>query len=313
MLNLILNSLVPVFFGIGLGLVGGWTRDVDNHHVGELNALVMDFAVPASIFAAVVTTSRGTLIDQLGLALVLTVTMLLVYALVFVMTWKAYSSTPAEASIQAITTGFPNCASAGLPLIASLLGRQHTVSVAVAIACGSIFMSPITLAIAGLKGKPACFATIASAFLAACKKPIVLAPIIAVIFVFTGIQLPEPLENSFLLAGEVSGGAGLFLTGLILSGQKLRFDTNVAIQVMLSNIAQPMLAAALAWAVGLGAEMTREAILLAALPSGFFGILFGLRANVTNPAVGTSVVASTALSALTLPAAIYLTARMTTT
>ncbi len=79
---------MPVFFGIGLGLVGGWTRDVDNHHVGELNALVMDFAVPASIFAAVVTTSRGTLIDQLGLALVLTVTMLLVYALVSVMTWK---------------------------------------------------------------------------------------------------------------------------------------------------------------------------------------------------------------------------------
>ena len=29
MLNLIWNSLVPVFFGIGLGLVGGWTRDVD--------------------------------------------------------------------------------------------------------------------------------------------------------------------------------------------------------------------------------------------------------------------------------------------
>jgi malonate transporter and related proteins len=313
MLNLILNSLVPVFFGIGLGLVGGWTRDVDNHHVGELNALVMDFAVPASIFAAIVTSSRGTLIDQFGLALVLTVTMLLVYAVVFVMAQKAYRSTPGEAAIQAITTGFPNYASAGLPLIASLLGKQHTVSVAVAIACGSIFMSPITLALIGLQAQPASFGTIVSAFVGACKKPIVLAPIIGVIFVFTGIRMPEPLEQSFLLAGEVSGGAGLFLTGLILSGQKLRFDTSVAIQVVLANIAQPLLAAAMAWAVGLGPELTREAIVLIALPSGFFGILFGLRANVTNPAVGTSVVVSTALSAATLPVAIYLTAGMSTT
>jgi malonate transporter and related proteins len=314
MLNLILNSLVPVFFGIGLGLVGGWTRDVDNHHVGELNALVMDFAVPASIFAAVVSTSGGTLNDQLGLAGVLTVTMLLMYAEVFVMARRAYGSTPGEAAIQAITTGLPNYASAGLPLIAALLGKGHTVSVAVAIACGSIFMSPVTLTILSLQAKRASFDAIVSAFLGACKKPIVLAPIIAVVFVFTDIHIPESLEHSFLLAGEVSGGAGLFLTGLTLSGQKLRFDTNVAIQVALANIVQPLLAAATAtataWAVGSGPQLTREAVLLAALPSGFFGILFGLRANVTHSSVGTSVVVSTALSAATLPVAIYLTAGM---
>lgn len=310
MLELILNSLVPVFFGIGLGFVGGWTRDLDNHHVGELTALVMDFAVPASIFAAVVSTSRSVLGDQLGLAGVLTVTMLVVYAGVFVMARKAYGSTPGEASIQAITTGLPNYASAGLPLISALLGKEHTVSVAVAIACGSIVMSPVTLTILSLQSKPVGMRAVAVAFLGACKKPIVLAPIIAVVFVFTGIRIPVPLEKSFLLAGEVSGGAGLFLTGLILSGQAFRFDTNVAIQVGLANIVQPLLAATVAWAAGLGPELAREAILLAALPSGFFGILFGLRANVTHPAVGASVVASTALSAATLPVAIYLTAGM---
>ena len=66
--EIILNSLVPIFFGMALGYVGGWTRDVDNKHVGELNALVMDFAVPAAIFAAVVRQSRSALLDQLPLA-----------------------------------------------------------------------------------------------------------------------------------------------------------------------------------------------------------------------------------------------------
>ena len=33
--EVILNSLVPIFFGMALGYVGGWTRDVDNKHVGN--------------------------------------------------------------------------------------------------------------------------------------------------------------------------------------------------------------------------------------------------------------------------------------
>ena len=59
---IMLDALVPVFFGMALGYLGGWTRDVDNKHVAELNAFVMDFAVPASMFVTVVQSSRRTLI-----------------------------------------------------------------------------------------------------------------------------------------------------------------------------------------------------------------------------------------------------------
>jgi malonate transporter len=54
-----------VFFGMALGYLGGWTRDVDNMHVAELNALVMDFAVPASVLFTVGRSSRETLLDHL--------------------------------------------------------------------------------------------------------------------------------------------------------------------------------------------------------------------------------------------------------
>ena len=45
-----LDALVFVFFAIALGYIGGTTRDLDVRHVGELNALVMDLAVPAPVF-----------------------------------------------------------------------------------------------------------------------------------------------------------------------------------------------------------------------------------------------------------------------
>jgi malonate transporter and related proteins len=95
--EMILNSLVPIFFGMALGYVGGWTRDVDNKHVGVLNALVMDFAVPAAIFAVVFQQSRSALLDQLPLAAILTVTMLVVYFVTYVMARRAFGASPAEA------------------------------------------------------------------------------------------------------------------------------------------------------------------------------------------------------------------------
>jgi malonate transporter and related proteins len=310
LLKIILDALVPVFFGMGLGYIGGWSRDLDNKHVGELNALVMDFAVPAAIFATVVQASRSTLFGQLPLAAILSLSMLILYVLTYLMVRRVYGVPPGEASVQALTTSLPNYASAGLPLIAALLGAAHLVSVAVAIACGSIVVSPITLIILSKTSQKPGQGGIGSAFLSTFKKPIVLAPLVAVAFVLTGIGLPEPLQRSFSLMGQVGGGAALFLTGLILSAQKLRLGTSVNIQTLVANVVHPLLAFGLAWAFAVSPLTMREAIVLSALPVGFFGILFGLRFGIASEVVGTTLIASTVLSAVTLAAAIYLTAGM---
>jgi predicted permease len=52
MTAILLNSLLPIFVVMALGYFAGHVRDIDNQHVGELNALVMDFALPASLFVA---------------------------------------------------------------------------------------------------------------------------------------------------------------------------------------------------------------------------------------------------------------------
>ena len=42
MTAILLNSLLPIFIVMALGYFAGWVRDIDNQHVGELNALVME-------------------------------------------------------------------------------------------------------------------------------------------------------------------------------------------------------------------------------------------------------------------------------
>ena len=310
MLNTILLALVPIFFVLALGYCAGRARMVDNRNVADLNGLVMDVAVPVAIFVAVAQASRATLIGQLPLAGILSLSMLILYALIYGVVRYGLRVPTGEASVQALTASLPNYAAAGLPLIAALLGPEHVVAVATSIACGAIVVSPLTLVILEASAVSAEKRSIGLVLWHAFRKPIVLAPVVAVLYALSGIGLPVLAIKALTLIGQVAGGAALFLTGLVVSAQQVRVGSNAIISTLVSNIAHPLLTAGLAAAFALAPLTAREAILLSALPAGFFGALFGLRFGITSNAVGTTIFASTLLSALTLGATIYLTAGM---
>jgi malonate transporter and related proteins len=125
-IDVLLNALVPIFAVMALGYLAGWIRDIDNQHVAELNALVMDFALPASLFVATASTSRAVLLAQWPLLVVLTVSMLALYALSYWMQRRLFGLGSSEASVQALNIALPNYAAAGLPLIAAVFGAADT-------------------------------------------------------------------------------------------------------------------------------------------------------------------------------------------
>jgi malonate transporter and related proteins len=287
---------------MALGYFAGFVRDIDNQHVSELNALVMDFALPASLFVATATTPWAMLQAQWSLLLTLAVSMLALYALSYWMQRRLFDLGSSEASVQALTISFPNYAAAGLPLIAAVFDASHTIYVALAVASGSILLSPLTLAIleankasaGGSKGSGLVFRAVGRSLL----NPVVLSPIIGIAVAF--LRIP--------LIGQATGGVALFLTGLILSSQPLLLDRNVISGALLKNVAQPLFVAGLIILLPMHKDTARAAILLTALPSGFFGVLFGLRYGVESHEAGSTLIVSTILSALTLAAALILTA-----
>jgi malonate transporter and related proteins len=52
-----------------------------------------------------------------------------------------------DASVLALTIGFPNAAAIALPLLRGAYGAEATVTAALSIAIGSITISPLTLAL----------------------------------------------------------------------------------------------------------------------------------------------------------------------
>jgi malonate transporter len=299
-------ALAPVFFVMALGYAAGRWRALDNHHVSGLNSLVMNFAVPASLFAATASAPRSEMLAQAPLIGILAADMLIVYVLWYLCLTRFARASKAEASLQALTVAFPNLAGVGLPIVSALLGPSHTVPVAVGLATGSILLSPLTLILLELSsGKEnqeggVSTARIGLAIWHALTKPVVLAPVLGILLSLFGLNLDSVVVASLNLIGQAAGGVALFLTGLILSAQPFRPDWKVFGATWASDVIRPLLAGALVYLFPVPLEVGRVAILLAAVPSGFFGILFAESYQIRSPEIGSMVIASTLFSSLSL-------------
>ena len=304
--QVIFTVLAPIFFVMALGYVAGRMRTIDNHHVGEINALVMDFALPASLFASTGSAPRGEMMAQGPLFAILGAVMLIIYLLWYLFERKALRRSRGEAALQALTVAVPNYAGIGLPIASTVLGPTATVSVAVALAAGSILVIPFTLMLLELsvgKGQndaETSAARVRRALRHALTTPVVLAPALGILLSLSGLNLGTVAGASLDLIGQTAGGVALFLTGLILSAQSLRLDRQVVAAAGTANVVRPLLVAAIVHVLPIPSEIAKVSILLAAAPSGFFGILFGVNYRLDSPQVGSTVIASTAFSIVTL-------------
>jgi malonate transporter and related proteins len=307
MINSILASLVPVFLVMILGFVAGLTKDVDNRNIGSLNAMVMDFALPAALFTAMAQTPREAMAGQARLALVLLLAMVVIYALTFAIEMRSFRMGQRTSALLALTTSGPNVGSAGLPVIAALFSRSASVSVAIAVAVAAVVVTPLSLMLVEAASGRARSTT--AILRGALLQPIVIAPVCGLLVSLGGVSLPPLIDSALTLVGQGATGASLFLTGLVLSAQSFRLNVNVGLGVAMKNVLQPALAGALAM-LFLDNEEARVAVILAAVPSGAFGVLLAIRYGVPSGQIGTTLIASTVSSIVTLGAAIVLSEQM---
>jgi malonate transporter len=214
-----------------------------------------------------------------------------------------------DASLQALTIGFPNLAGVGLPVLSSMLGPGGAVPVAVALASGSILISPLTLIMVEMNAGKAHGADVSgrqvlTAVRRALTKPIVLAPALGILLSLSDLDLDALAHACLALIGNAAAGVALFLTGLILSAQSFRLDWRVVAATAAADVIRPLLAVAVVYIFRVAPETAKTTILLAAVPSGFFGILFAVNYRLDSTTVGSMVIASTGFSVVTMTIAI---------
>lgn len=312
MLLMILNALAPVFFVMGMGYYAGYVKRVDNKNVATLNAFVMRFALPMALFTAIARTPRQVIYSNGPLMGILTISMVLFYVIFYLVQIRVYKRDIGPASMQTLTAALPNYASVGLPLLTSVFGPTSALSVAVAIAVGSVTVSPLTLFFLSTATSKDQSGSSLTRFFRALKKtvgaPLVWGPLVGLLLALSGITLPDTAHRCFNLIGSATAGGSLFLTGLILSSQRLRINSDVIFGTLIKNVLQPLVAFGFVRLLGIQNPVAAQIVLLVAIPAGFFGMVFGAAHGVKSEEAGSTLVLSSVLSIVTLAVAIMLLA-----
>ena len=305
MTQILIQALVPIFVCLLFGYAAGRRNVVSNTNIKELVTFLMSFALPCALFVTIAQTSAETLLTHWNVAVVLG----LGYILTFIATYYAArllrKETANESAVLALTLGFPNLAGVGLPLLAALYGAQANISVAIGLAMGSVTITPLTLAIlessSPVDGTRSRLQNIRAAIWRALKKPVFWAPMLGIVLVLLKLQLPAALEKGLAILGNATEGAALFVTGLVASAQRIRLSLDLGWAVFIKSIVQPALCWGIAVMLNVPHDLTKYLVLLAALPSGFFGLLIGAGYGAKSEVASSSLLVSTALSILTLP------------
>jgi len=319
MFELIVTALLPVFLVLALGYFAGYRKLIDNRNVASLNVLLMQFALPLTLFVSIARTSQAVILENGMLTLVLALALLIVYAVVFQVQRRYYKLSLGDAAVETLTIAFPNFASIGLPLLLPIFGAQAALPVAIAIAVGSVTISPLTLALIELHKARTADNTGSDSHVSALHKfmvalghsvtkPIFFGPMLGLIVALSGFKLPAMAVVGVGPLTAATAGVGLFLTGLMLSAQAIRVTSDVCFGTLVKNVLQPLLVFGLVRLFHIPDVIGAQAVLLTAIPSGFFGLVFGAGADLRPPVAGSTLVVSSLSGIVTLSIAILLLA-----
>lgn len=341
-MSTIINALLPVFITLLIGYLAAWHHDADGKSAGILNKMVMTFTLPLSLFAGTVTTPREQLVSNLPMAGALLAGVVVPFVVVLLAARYLFHRGLGESTLQAVAVSFPAVPFIGIPVLSAIFGAgAATLTVAMGGLITNLIIVPVSIvllsiAVAGGKGgggkegpdtggapppgpgqpagqpppdeaAPAPEQSTGSIILSSLAEPVVWAPVLALVVVFIGLQVPAPLVKSLQLLGAATSGVSLFASGVILQAQKPTFSKAIGISTFCRLVAVPGLALLLLPLVGLKGGALRESVVALSMPCAVMLVILSVRYHVAERESASVMLYSYVFSALTMAAAIAIT------
>lgn len=280
MKHIILYAIVPIFVVMLAGFISGKKGIFTDADAKKFNKVVLDFALPAALFVAIVSASREMLADDLKLSIVSAVGIMASFMAVYFVFRLFKGNTGADAAVSALISGSPTIGFLGFAVLEPVFGVTPEVALVVAIV-GIVVNAigiPVGLSLMNAslaKQNPTAGKKIPAwkPVVNALTQPVAWAPILAVIWVMVGIPWPDWASPSFNLIKGANASLAVFSAGITLSAVKIEINRQVILGSVMKMLVMPAVVLLLGLACHLDPLGLKMLVVAAALPPAFSGII----------------------------------------
>jgi malonate transporter and related proteins len=334
MLVSMLQVLVPVLFVVLLGYLAGRAREFDAAQVAGINELTLNFALPASLFVGIVEIPRATLLQDVGFLLAVVAGLVGIYLTALIVGWVVLRLNPRAAALFALGAGFPGTPFFGPAVLGGLFGQSSALAIASTAIVANLILVPLSVVILEAAGpaqesirrsaaatavplgarsadpvtipayssrQAAMSAVIVRSLSTAVKRPYVWAPVIGLVLVLIGIQVPALIDAMLNLIGQTTSGLSLFVSGLMLAAYSVKLNPVVAVNAALKSLVLPVLMLVLVALLEVHGPLVREAVVAAALPSAVIAPMLATQYKTFQAEAGSSMVLTILLMMVVVP------------
>ncbi|KAK3606812.1 hypothetical protein CHS0354_018406 [Potamilus streckersoni] len=292
LLQIFIEVIVPVFAVSLTGYVAAAKIKFDARTLSKASYYVFIPAFVFDVFAGNRELTVRTLELFPAVFLIHAVTTALAYG-----TARLLRRDAALSAAYVIAVAFPNTGNLGLPLLMFHFGegiKPDAVMIFLIILVCSFVMS-VFFASLNAGQKP--LRSVLSVF----KNPSLIAFGAALLYSFTGYDLPVTVSRTLSLLGQAMIPLMLFTIGIqFRDARHVRPDADVWIMSLLRTVVSPLVAIGLLYLTGIGGQVYSVTVLHYAMPCAMLSAIIAIEYNVLPEKVTMTVIISTLVSLLTL-------------
>lgn len=302
-------AILPVFGILVIGYVAARFGFMEESAVDGLAKFVFNFAVPVLLFRKL---ALAGLPDSIPWELPIAYYggVFAIFLLTAILGVGLFRRGRAEAISYGAASCYGNAILIGIPIVLATYGDRASLPLFIIVGIHTLVLVPVIslgYALAGGKGRglAGAFGDIVGDLV---RNPILIGMVAGLLYGRYGPALPHVAGETMRLLGEASMPAALFAVGGTLARYSIAGQVAHAlglslVKLVLLPLVVWMLAERL---LGLPPLWTQVAVVLAALPSGVTAFLFADRYGAAKNTVTTTIILSTFLGMLTVPATIWL-------
>jgi predicted permease len=303
-------TILPVFLIIAAGFGLAKARILGDGASRALNRFVIWLALPCLMFDVMATTDWHRLWDPRFFAVSAVGSILLFAAGLLLGRLRGLGL--ADMAVDGLNASYANVAYVGFPLLTLVLGPEARpyVAIAATLTVTALFAISVILIEMARHHGHGLGRALGRAAIGILRNPILVAPMLGLLWWLVDIPLPRPIESFVSMLGAAASPTALVAIGLFLAERPIveiasnRFVLGLS---AIKLIAHPALTALLAWYIfALPPRVAVIAIALAALPTGTGPFMIAEFYAREGKVTAGAILVSTVLSILTLAAILSL-------